>query len=73
MDNKKQTPEQLQTDWERATERAAAESSRTQDLGDMLTDSAGLYIKSGVEAGGLWGTTSCTCQQTCTQNAVCSA
>lgn len=56
----------LQTRWDQAAERAAQEASRPQDLGQALNEGAGLHVKSGVEAGGLWGSTSCTCQQTCT-------
>lgn len=59
------TTEQLQAEWDRAVERAARENARDQDLGEMLTHGAGLHINSGVQAGGLWGTTSCTCAASC--------
>jgi hypothetical protein len=72
MQNKNQAI-RLGQEWDDAIERAQQATTREQPLGDMLTESAGLHIKSGVEAGGLWGTTSCTCQQTCTQNAICSS
>jgi hypothetical protein len=51
----------LNQQWDDAVDRAQHETPRTHDLGDMLTETSGLHIKSGVEAGGLWGTTSCTC------------
>lgn len=54
----------LQDQWERAIERAEQETLRPTDLGAELDEGAGLHIKSGVQAGGLWGTTtSCTCNQ----------
>lgn len=65
MTNQKQL-ESLQTDWEQAAQLAAEQVERRQDLDKTLTESAGLHIKSGAEAGGLWGTTSCGCQsQSC--------
>lgn len=64
--------ESLQTEWDQATERAALQVERDEMLGDMLTVSAGLHIKSGIESGGLWGTTSCTCENSCTCGATCS-
>lgn len=52
----------LEQEWEQAAHRAAEQSERASDLGEILTEGAGLRVKSGVQAGGLWGTTgSCTC------------
>lgn len=62
---KQTTAYELQERWERAVERAAEENMREQELNETLTESAGLHIKSGVDAAGVWGTTSCTCQNTC--------
>ncbi len=60
---KKEFPRNLQDLWENAIERAVEEKSNTQDLNDeKLGEAAGVHIKSGVRASGLWGTTtSCTC------------
>ncbi len=55
----------LQAQWELASQRAAEEQSLEPPLGEMLTEAVGLHVKSGVEAGGLWGTTSCTCENSC--------
>ena len=52
----------LQTEWEQAAQLAAEQVERESELGKKLTEGAGLHVKSGVEAGGLWGTTSCGCE-----------
>lgn len=63
---KKQTiNEQIQEQWDNAAERALQQPAENQTLGDLLQEAAGLHVKSGVQAGGIWGTTSCTCENTC--------
>ena len=64
---KNETTPNLQDLWERGIERATADKSTLQELGDAkLGEVAGLQIKSGLESGGLWGSTSCSCQAGCT-------
>lgn len=62
-ENKKLTD--LQAAWEQGVEQANQQPGSDAQLGDQLREAAGLHIKSGVQAGGIWGTTSCTCEQTC--------
>ena len=60
---KKESTRHIQELWERAIERAIADKPVVQELSDeKLGEAAGVHIKSGIDASGLWGTTSCTCQ-----------
>ncbi|HZQ07062.1 MAG TPA: hypothetical protein VFD70_10820 [Anaerolineae bacterium] len=64
--NLKEIHKRLQEQWERALEQAAEQPTTRPELGEMLTNAASLHIRSGVKSGALWGTTSCTCYQGCT-------
>ncbi len=63
--------QELQQQWERGIERATEEQPTHQELGGMLNEAAGLHIKSGAQAGGLWGSTSCSCVNSCDCSNIC--
>lgn len=66
------TPHNLEQLWERGIERATEDTSGTNEISnEKLGETAGLHIKTGISASGLWGTTSCSCQQGCTH--MCTA
>lgn len=71
MQNKNQA-QHLNERWDAAVERAQQEQARATELdAELLNDAAGLHVRAGVRAGG-W-THSCSCDNTCTCNAICSA
>ncbi|HZQ08743.1 MAG TPA: hypothetical protein VFD70_19325 [Anaerolineae bacterium] len=63
MSNQKSSPDnvrqQMQESWEHGIARAQQERRREQELGQSLSQAAGLQVKSGHKAGGLFGSHNC--------------
>ncbi len=65
--NTPSTHQQIEHLWERAVERASEEMLPRQELAEQnLNEIAGMRVKSGAKAGGLWGATNgCSASATC--------